>query len=278
MSSVTKRIANIKQPFGGFIRPSEFNATLKDDCHILNTDENVHGIIIGLCVDYLTRFIMNNDKNDSFKISIKGAILAELLGKNNSLKVVKELLDGITGLNDESIISACKLVTFDVWARNPIKAFTAKGYDETNPNKATISNIRILVNRSLCFFEQYGPIVKDGFTFEPVGSYEDEYKKMITTGKGSCGGYTATVSSGDGDFLTKDTLWDFKVSKSKPTNKHTLQLLMYWIMGQHSGQNVFKKIDKLGIFNPRLNTVYILDINKLSKETIRIVENEIICY
>ena len=32
--------------------------------------------------------------------------------------------------------------------------------------------------------------------------------------------YTETVSAGDGDFLTSDTLWDFKVSKSKPTNKH----------------------------------------------------------
>lgn len=134
------------------------------------------------------------------------------------------------------------------------------------------------MNRSLSFFEQYGPIVKDGFTFESVNSSEDAYKKMIESKKGSYGGYTATVESGDGDFLTKDTLWDFKVSKSKPTNKHTLQLLMYWIMGQHAEQDIFKSIKKLGIFNPRLNTVYILDINKVSKETISIVENDIICY
>lgn len=50
---------------------------------------------------------------------------------------------------------------------------------------------------------------------------------MIKTGKGSYGGYTYTFESGDGDFLTADTLLDFKVSKSKPTNKHNLQLLMY---------------------------------------------------
>jgi hypothetical protein len=35
----------------------------------------------------------------------------------------------------------------------------------------------------------------DGFTFE--------------------GGYTDTVSKGDGDLTTADTLWDFKVSKAK---------------------------------------------------------------
>ena len=104
-----------------------------------------------------------------------------------------------------------------------------------------------------------GPIVKDGFTFEPNG-------------------YTEIVNSGDGDYLTADTIWDFKVSKSKPTNKHTLQLLMYWIMGQHSGQAIFKNIQKLGIFNPRLNEVYLINTNAISKDIISEVESDIICY
>lgn len=101
---------------------------------------------------------------------------------------------------------------------------------------------------------------------------------MLISNNGSFGGYTATVSQGDGDFLTSDTLWDFKVSKLKPTNKNTLQLLMYWIMGQHSGQEIYKKITKLGIFNPRLNVVYLLDIKKIPKDIIETVEKEVICY
>lgn len=68
------------------------------------------------------------------------------------------------------------------------------------------------MNRGIKFFDQYGPITLDGFVF--------------------VGGYTDIVSSGDGDFLTKDTLWDFKVSKDKPKSAHTLQLLMYYIMGK----------------------------------------------
>ena len=49
-------------------------------------------------------------------------------------------------------------------------------------------------------------------------------------------------------------------------------------MGQHSGQEVFKNISKLGIFNPRLNKVYIYDTTNISKDIIDIVEKEVICY
>ena len=53
---------------------------------------------------------------------------------------------------------------------------------------------------------------------------------------------------------------------------------MYWIMGQHSDQDIYKSINKLGIFNPRLNTIYILDMNKVNPDTIRTVEKDIIGY
>ena len=55
--------------------------------------------------------------------------------------------------------------------------------------------LRLWLKRSLAFWKEYGPITQDGFTFE--------------------GGYTDIVSSGDGDYLTEDTLWDFKVSKEE---------------------------------------------------------------
>ena len=91
-------------------------------------------------------------------------------------------------------------------------------------------------------------------------------------------GYTSTVDAGDGDYLTNDTMWDFKVSKAEPTNKHTLQILMYYIMGKHSGMSIFKNINKLGFFNPRLNAMYVLDVDKIPAETIRAVEKDVICY
>ena len=159
-----------------------------------------------------------------------------------------------------------------------LAALMAKSYKDINPDKATIQNIQVLVQRSITFFQEYGYPIKDGFTFEPVEEDESARNKMLETGKGSYGGYTALVSSGDGDFLTEDTMWDFKILKSKLTNKHTLQLLMYWIMGQHSGQEIYKKITRMGIFNPRLNIVYLLDIKDISNDIIKKVEKEVICY
>ena len=49
-------------------------------------------------------------------------------------------------------------------------------------------------------------------------------------------------------------------------------------MGKHSGKDEFKNIKKLGIFNPRLNTVYLLDTSVIPIEIIKEVENEVICY
>lgn len=279
MASVTERVKEIKQPRGGYIKPSEFEVVDMNDGITLNEEENIHASVTGMVVDYLTRFTLGMDLIDTFQISLMGAMYAKQMGGiKKADKVAHALLAGINGLDDKSIDSACKLVAFDVWFRNPMAAMMAKPYTEINPDKATIENIRTLVNRSTAFFEKYGPVVKSGFTFSPVIEDEKTYEKMIKTGKGTYGGYTPTVDSGDGDFLTADTIWDFKVLKSKPTNKQTLQLLMYWIMGQHSGQDIYKSITKLGIFNPRLNEVYLLEMNNVSELLIKEIENTVICY
>lgn len=278
MYSVSGRVHMVKQPRGGYVKPSQFRKIVCDDGLILNKNENIHASVIGLAVDYLTRFLNGADKTDAFSISLKGATIAELLGKKKSMNAATRLLKGIKGLDNKSIINACKLVTFDVWLRNTIGAINTRNYEDTNPDRDTINNIKTLVKRSLTFFETYGPIVKDGFTFAPPNGDEEDYIKMNKTGKGNYGGYTPTVSSGDGDFLTSDTLWDFKVLKSNITSKHTLQLLMYWIMGQHSEQDMYKNITKLGVFNPRLNTIYLLDVKDIPNEVIDEVEKDVIGY
>lgn len=262
MYSVTKRISMVKQPYGGYLNKKQFHVTTIDDGKILNEVENIHASLIGLAVDYLTRFMMGTPVEEAFKISLLGALYLELLlnkadGKKGLvLGNAKKLLKGIKGLDYKSVNNACKLVGYDVCVRAGIIGY--KPVEEIKPDSDTIENIVIMVERSMTFWKEYGPITKDGFTFE--------------------GGYTDIVSSGDGDYLTKDTLWDFKVSKHEPISKNTLQLLMYYIMGCHSIHPEFKKIEKLRIFNPRKNKVYIADISLISPEIIEEVSQNIIGY
>jgi len=59
---------------------------------------------------------------------------------------------------------------------------------------------------------------------------------------------------------------------------YTLQLLVYYIMGMHSIHKEFKSIKNLGIYNPRMNKVYTIDIGTISKLVIVEVSKEVIGY
>ncbi|SEF58297.1 hypothetical protein [Lachnospira multipara] len=299
MFSVTKKIDLISQPRGGYVNIKDFEVIKIEDNIELVEKESVSPQIVGLVVDYMTRFMMGTKVEDAFKISLLGAERAE---KSEMLKEVLKDLDvdfgiynlakgfmkSIKGLDDQSINYACMLATFDSYFRVSIRnAEMSTQFFEIELDKDTISNIRIMVGRSIRFYNKYGPIVKDGFTFEPQWFLDlsDEKKNNIDNSlirrlnlEGKWGGYTGEVMSGDGDFLTEDTLWDFKVSKYKPKAKNTMQLLMYWIMGQHSGQEIYKNITKIGIYNPRLGEIYILDIKKISEDVIKEIERNILCY
>ncbi len=45
MSSVTKRISEVKQPRGGYIKPSQFDIKILDDREMLFEEENLHASI-----------------------------------------------------------------------------------------------------------------------------------------------------------------------------------------------------------------------------------------
>ncbi len=251
MASVTKRIKEIKQPRGGYLPPKNLEVTNLDDGTTLYQGENIHASLVGLAVDYLTRtFVCGASKENAFKISLLGAAIA------GELEYAEKLLKKIKELDQSSIKAACQLVGYDVCFRAGAEFFS--GVKQIKPNEDTLKNIEIMVTRSKAFFEKFGPIVWDGFTFE--------------------GGYTETVNAGDGDFLTADTLWDYKVSVKDPTNQHTLQLLMYHIMGMHSKYDCFKKINYIGFFNPRLNKVYRFELAKLDPQIIEMIERDVICY
>ena len=258
---VTGRIKVVSQPYGGYLKAKDMTVNELNDGRILNREENKSPGTIGIVVDYMTRFMLTKNVREAFSISISGASLKDGIkqSEGEEIKCCEHLLNGIKGLDDASIINACFLSEYDIWRRDPLSALMITDDVSVEPNKDTITNIRTMVERSLAFVDKYGPIVKYGFTFEPNG-------------------YSEVVTSGDGDFLTKDTLWDFKVSKNEPTKDNTLQLLMYYIMGKHSGNHIFDGIRKIGIYNPRLNKVYLYEMDKYPEKLYREIEEDIICY
>lgn len=259
MSSVTARIKMVKQPRGGYLKVSSMSKLCFDDGLTLSYNENIHSSIVGMTVDYLTRYFMGSALCDAFRTSLLGARSANIRGQNGALAEACKYLGGITGDDAQSIINACKLTSFDVWFRAPSNAEKYRIAKEINPDSDTIRNIQIMVDRCLDFWDSHGPIVEDGFSFYPCG-------------------YTSLVSVGDGDYLTKDTIWDLKVLKTAPKSKHTLQLLMYWIMGQHSKNPEFKEVSTIGIFNPRFNIAYTYDMTHYPPDLIQEVEHKIIGY
>ena len=250
MYSVTKRISQIKQPRGGYINRRDFTCITLDDGIELNSKENIYPTLVGLVIDYMTRFCMGTPKESAFRISLLGAKVAK-----NEFDAYK-LLSKINGLDTESIVNASKLVGFDICYRDGMNYY--KPVSEIEPDVNTVTNIMVMIKRILSFWDKYGPIIKDGFTFE--------------------GGYTPIISTGDGDYLTKDTLWDLKVLKDELKPKHTLQLLTYYIMGKHSIHKEFDGITQLGVYNPRLNKIYTIQIDNIPQSIIDTVSQDVIGY
>lgn len=123
---------------------------------------------------------------------------------------------------------------------------------------ATVHNVRRMVARTLRFMDRVGPVVWEGFTFD--------------------GGYTDRVTSGDGDLLTADGLWDLKVSRWPPNPTYTLQLLVYWRLGLHSTHPEYLRVRRLGLYNARSDTMWSVPVARIGADAVRAVERDVIGY
>ena len=154
LMTATKRAKSVKQPRGGYIKRVDFDEiSLGLGEEELNENENIHASLMGMAIDYLTRFQLTGDKVEAFKISLLGS---DRIGE---LETATILLYGIKGLDDQSITNAIKISGYDVLYRTSGVGFIP--IEEINPDQATIENVRIMVKRTLNFFEKYGPITKD---------------------------------------------------------------------------------------------------------------------
>ena len=260
MEPLTMRIRHIKQPYGGYISRKDFPPEAFDDGKRLNEKENIHGVNVGLIVDYMTRFMLTDDKDDAFSVSCRGAENAAQLGYPSFLRTAKNALAQKQGLDDNSLIGAYTLSRFDVWYRNPMLAIVYEygAEDRKKPDKDTIENLRIMINRSVEFIKQQGKLVQTGFDLRE--------------------GCNATVFAADGDYLFRNSICDLKVLRSPIKKDERLQLVCYWLMGLHTGRKEFSKIDHLTIYNPRLNIAYRYDVAKMTPELRATIEREVLGY
>lgn len=247
MIPVTQYMKLIRQPRGGYLPPKSMDVDVLETEMELNPQENVIPTLVGLVVDYLTRFTVSGDKYSAFSISLAGTRYADAKVRG------QELIEKIEGLDSVSIVAACHLVAYDVVVRAGRQFY--KPIED--PDKDTVLNIRIMVERSIAFFKKYGEPVLYGFGFPPTGQFK---------------------IYGDGDFITKDTLWDFKVSKYIPTTKHTLQLLLYYSLGLVNPKyaSLFSQLKYLGVYNPRLNKVFRIEIKNIPEEHLREIRSHVL--
>jgi len=273
---LSRRVRAAKQPHGGYLNPRAMDVRyLTGDAPSLldHKAECIHPSLVGIAVDYLTRYALAPLNNDvgwyraerAFSISRNGA---EMVGQKDYADGLCEFLNEelervgqrpedssvdywlpclwdhetgevhenmrVTVPGTEAIYAAVKLASFDVAFRAGVDQYNPEA--RTTPDARTVEHIAIMVGRALNFFREYGPVTGSGFW----------------------------AGDSDGDFLTADTIWDFKVSVNPPTKEHTLQLLALWIMGKRQ----FEKINYLGIFNPRMDAVYRFPIASIPAEVI----------
>lgn len=251
MLSVTQMTKRITQPYGGYLPIKSFQVHTYDDGVIVDVSSpeySAFATIQGMVVDYLTRYMSGYPLRDAFLISLVGASMV------SEEDAADALLNHIKGLDRNSIISACKLVSYDVAFRRGAEFYSPASSVE--PPNTIISNIQVMVQRGLAFLALHAPVTCAGVTFE--------------------GGYTSLVSSGDADFLTADGLWDFKVSRNAHTTAETLQILMYYIMGIHSVHPEFNTIQKLGLFNPLKNESYEIALRDIPDTVFQTVSHDVL--
>lgn len=295
MTSVTQRITQynkqIGQPRGGLLPPKLFSLELlDDDLGVVDGKlENLHASTVGTAVDVLTRLAHVRPVADEvaraealvdvFGVSLAGAMkISELTDYTSAQSDAREelrqlnfveLSDGTVQfpIDETAVMIACQLASYDVALRAGVQ-----WYDPKNslliPDAVTTKHVLQMVEQARVFFGAHGPITSDGFVFADRDKWD----------VGDRGGYTDLVTSGDGDFLTADTLWDFKVSASKPTKDHTLQVLMYFLMGKQSGLPEFESLTHIGLFNPRRGEIYRTPVAGVSAEVIETVRRDVIGY
>ena len=117
MATVTQRIKVIEQPRGGYVPVRNFKKIKLDDEKELNSEENISPILVGLAVDYMTRYLLSRDAKVAFNISLRGADIAKenrvthIYKFDNNQEAIKQL-EKLLVVDDAVLIKASNSMNF----------------------------------------------------------------------------------------------------------------------------------------------------------------------
>lgn len=251
MSSIMEVVKRTKQPEEGYLRFRDLVKTPMDGDETLVDEDDIDLGVIGVVVDSLVRLTNGTPKELAFRQSILHA------GEVNDEERALQLLESIKGLDDSSIINACKLGGYGVIFGYGMDDYTT--VDKMMPSENTINDIRVLVDRCNNFFKTYEDVRKTTFKFTNA--------------------YTSQITEGYGDFLTDTMLVTIKYSRKELTEEDTLKLLIYYVMSVRStDERDFKTIKEIGIFNPRTNLFYSIQVDKIPESIINTIKDDVVGY
>lgn len=247
---ITALSNKVKQPKGGYLPVKLFKEIHYNTKNELFPDENVSKSLIGTTVDNMTRILLGAKPKKVFQPAINGMMAAKVDIFGDSF----DLIDEVTGLDDDSILAAFQLSIYEAIYRNGYR--TSVNLENKLTDNHTIGNIKEMINRSLAYFKQQEHIIDVG-------------ERLFVKYKGD-------TIYGDYDYLTEDSLIDMKVLSKKITNKHTLQIILYWIIGMKSDKKQFSNVKHLKFYNPRLNVEYQFDLYDLTPQLLKPILEEVL--
>lgn len=233
MRLISRYVKEIKQPKGGLV-PVKYMEQIKfDDGKVLGDEENIGPGLIGTTVDYVTRKLLLPSLDADMTAYLEGS------RQVRRYDTAEAYLNEIKNLSDKSLDAAIRFCGFDVINKASIQYYT--DIEKLRPNKQTLENVRVMVQRCFDFFEKAGPIANHGVAVRKLGFF------------------------GAVDYVTQDSLYDLKTTKNRITSKDVLQAVIYG--------KLVSKCKRVGIFNPRQNIAYVLDMATLSPETNKALED-----
>lgn len=255
MSSVSQIVGTAHQPRNGYVPLSLFDGIEVIDNKAVVGEYNISPAIVGMAVDYGVRLLQGNSPREVFNVALRGAALVDAAAEAEELMLA---LDGeyepFGEITPDGITSICKLSGFDSAFRASPHAY--KPITDINPNEQTITDIAVLIARTMDFFSEVGPVIDSGFTFG--------------------GGLTDQVDAADADYLTDDTIWDLKVRKAAPNKNSTLQVILYYLLALRSNNPLFDNVTKVGIYNPYLQQAWLLSVVDMEERILIDVEEHVL--